>query len=72
MANVAQLVNCLQSLFLADEDRFITTPTFHVFELYAPHVGGQAVRTLFSAPRMGYERVGDKGHRCGGSRARRR
>ena len=40
MANVAQLVNCLQSLFLAHDDRFIATPTFHVFEMYAAHVGG--------------------------------
>jgi alpha-N-arabinofuranosidase len=61
MANVAQLVNCLQSLFLADGDRFLTTPTFHVFELYGAHVGGRSVRTLFSAPRITYERVKDKG-----------
>jgi alpha-L-arabinofuranosidase len=61
MANVAQLVNCLQSLFLADEDRFLATPTFHVFEMYGPHVGGQSVRTVFSAPRIGYQRVSDRG-----------
>jgi alpha-N-arabinofuranosidase len=61
MANVAQLVNCLQSLFLADQDRFVVTPTFHVFEAYKPHVGGQAVRTMFSAPRIGYDRVNGKG-----------
>jgi alpha-L-arabinofuranosidase len=61
MANIAQLVNCLQSLFLADGDRFVTTPTFHVFETYGAHVGGQAVRTQFGAPRMSYERVNDKG-----------
>jgi len=61
MANVAQLVNCLQSLFLADGDRFVATPTFHVFETYAAHVGGQSVRTLVSAPSIGYERVGGKG-----------
>ncbi|HEX2452647.1 MAG TPA: alpha-L-arabinofuranosidase C-terminal domain-containing protein [Vicinamibacterales bacterium] len=61
MANVAQLVNCLHSLFLADGDRFVVTPTFHVFETYAAHVGGQSVRTLISAPSVGYERVGSKG-----------
>ena len=49
MANVAQLVNCLHSLFLAHEDRFLATPTFDVFEMYGAHVGGQAVRTVFSA-----------------------
>jgi alpha-N-arabinofuranosidase len=57
MANIAQLVNCLQSLFLADGDRFIATPTFHVFELYGQHVGGDAVRTIVSAPRLSYQRV---------------
>jgi len=61
MANVAQLVNCLQSLFLATEDHFVATPTFHVFEMYAPHVGGQAVRSICSAPRITYDRVNGKG-----------
>jgi alpha-L-arabinofuranosidase len=61
MANVAQLVNCLHSLFLADGDRFVVTPTFHVFETYAAHVGGHSVRMLISAPSVGYERVGSKG-----------
>ena len=60
MANVAQLVNCLQSLFLAHEDRFVTTPTFHVFEMYAPHVGGQSLRTLVAAPGLSYERTNGK------------
>ncbi len=61
MANVAQLVNCLHSLFLAHEDRFVATPAFHVFELYAPHVGGQSVRTIVSAPVVTYARVDSTG-----------
>jgi alpha-N-arabinofuranosidase len=61
MANVAQLVNCLHSLFLAHEDRFVLTPNFHVFEMYAPHVGGQSVRAMFSAPSTTYQRVSDRG-----------
>ena len=71
MANVAQLVNCLQSLFLADGDRFVTTPTFHVFEAYGAHVGGQSVRTLVSAPSIGTSAWAPK-DRCGGWRARHR
>ena len=58
MAAVAQLINCLQSLFLASEDRLVTTPTFHVFEMYAAHQGAQSVRTLCSAPRPSYARNG--------------
>lgn len=58
MANVAQLVNCLQSLFLAHEDKFCVTPTYHVFAMYAPHQGAQAVRSVFSGPQASYTRNG--------------
>jgi alpha-N-arabinofuranosidase len=58
MANVAQLVNCLHSLFLAHEDKFILTPNYHVFEMFMPHMGARAVRSVFSAPRAKYTRNG--------------
>ena len=50
MAAVAQLVNCLQSLFFAHEDKFCVTPTYHVFDMYKSHQGAQSVRTVVSAP----------------------
>ncbi len=56
MANCAQLINCLNSLYLAHEDKFCVTPVGHVFAMYAAHQGGQAVRTLFNAPAITYER----------------
>ncbi len=52
MANVAQLINCIHSLFFAHEDKFVTTPTYHVFAMYAAHQGAQSVRTLVSAPEV--------------------
>ena len=58
MANCAQLINCLNSLYLAHEDKFVITPVGHVFELYANHQGGQALRTVFSAPNVHYDRDG--------------
>jgi alpha-N-arabinofuranosidase len=61
MANVAQLINCLHSLFLAHEDKFIVTPTFHVFEMFMPHMGARAVRTIFSAPEVKYTRTDKPG-----------
>ena len=61
MANIAQLVNCLHSLFLAHEDKFLATPTFDVFEMYGAHVGGESVRAVFSAPRIQYQRVSAPG-----------
>jgi alpha-N-arabinofuranosidase len=57
MANVAQLINTIHSLFLAYEDKFIATPNFHVFEMYAAHQGGQSLRTIFSAPTLSYKRT---------------
>jgi alpha-N-arabinofuranosidase len=58
MANIAQLINCLQALFLAHEDKFIVTPTYHVFDMYAAHQGAQSLRTMVSAPRLPYTRNG--------------
>ncbi|CAN5401322.1 alpha-N-arabinofuranosidase [soil metagenome] len=50
VANVAQSINCIHSLMLAQEDKFTLTPTFHVFQMYLPHRGAQAVRAEFTAP----------------------
>jgi alpha-N-arabinofuranosidase len=55
MANIAQLVNNLHSLFLADGDRFVATPTFHVFEMYKLHQGARAVRIAVQAPEVGFQ-----------------
>lgn len=44
MANIAQLINVLQAVLLVEGDQCIKTPTFHVFDLYRPHKGAQAVR----------------------------
>jgi alpha-L-arabinofuranosidase len=37
MANIAQMVNVLQSLILTRDDRMVLTPTYHVFDLYKVH-----------------------------------
>jgi alpha-L-arabinofuranosidase len=50
MAATAQLVNCINSLFIAHGDKFVRTPVFHVFAMYAAHQAGQAVRTNFASP----------------------
>ena len=50
VANVAQSINCIHSLMLAQGDKFAVTPTFHVFQMYLPHSGAQAVRAEFTAP----------------------
>src|SRR6266852_2132353 len=60
MANCAQLINCLNSLYLAHEDRFVVTPVGHVFEMYAGHQGGQGIRAEFSSPSISYDRDGKR------------
>ena len=37
MANIAQLVNVLQSVILTDGKHMILTPTYHVFDMYSMH-----------------------------------
>lgn len=49
MGNLAQTFNVLQAVALTQEEKMIVTPTGHVFTLYAPHQGAQAVHTLFEA-----------------------
>lgn len=56
MANCAQLINCLNSLYLAHEDRFVVTTVGHVFQMYAAHQGGESLRAIFSAPSVKYDR----------------
>jgi alpha-N-arabinofuranosidase len=56
MANIAQLVNCLQSLFLVHEDKLCVTPTYHVFDMYKEHQGADSVRTVVATPSISWGR----------------
>jgi alpha-N-arabinofuranosidase len=38
MTNVAQTINCIHSLFLAQGDRYTRTPPYYVFEMYREHM----------------------------------
>ena len=53
MANVAQTINCIHSLFLAQGDRFTRTPVYYVFEMYKNHMGAKS-RTAARALRRAY------------------
>ena len=39
MACIAQLANVLQAMVLTENDKMIVTPSYWVFEMYAPHQG---------------------------------
>ncbi|WP_101296138.1 alpha-N-arabinofuranosidase [Halegenticoccus soli] len=46
MANLAQTVNVLQCIIQTDEASAWATPTYQVFDLYKPHMGSTAFRTV--------------------------
>src|SRR6185295_12942855 len=50
MANVAQTVNCIHSLFLAQGDKFVRTPVYHVFDMYRSHMGARQVPVRHRVP----------------------
>jgi len=52
MANIAQAINVLQSMILTNADQMVTTPTYHVYDLFSDHQGGQSIRTLVSTPAL--------------------
>jgi alpha-N-arabinofuranosidase len=37
MANLAQMINVLQSVILTEGDKMVKTPTYHVFHMYKEH-----------------------------------
>ena len=49
MTNIAQTMNVLQAMILTDGARMLTTPTYHVFDMYQAHAGGQSLRVDFDA-----------------------
>jgi alpha-N-arabinofuranosidase len=58
MANIAQMVNVLQSLILTDHDKIVLTPTYHVFDLYKVHQ--EATSLPFELRSEDYEYNGKK------------
>ena len=52
MANVAQSINCIHSLFRAQGDKFVRTPVYHVFDMYRQHMGAHQVPLSNPAPEL--------------------
>ena len=55
MANIAQLVNVLQSVILTDGDKMVLTPTYHVFKMYSCHQGAELVQSHVETKQIGIE-----------------
>ncbi|MEQ9507273.1 MAG: alpha-L-arabinofuranosidase C-terminal domain-containing protein [Hyphomonas sp.] len=50
MTNIAQMVNVLQAMILADGPDMVLTPTYHVFEMFKPFQGAEALPVTYDAP----------------------
>ena len=55
MANIAQLVNVLQSVILTEGDRMILTPTYYVFNMYKNHQEATLVESYIDTKNIGVE-----------------
>ena len=55
MANIAQMVNVLQSVLLTDGDKMIKTPTYHVFNMYKHHQDAELVDSFIETEEIGLE-----------------
>jgi alpha-N-arabinofuranosidase len=50
MANIAQIVNVLQSVILTDKEKMIVTPTYHVFEMFKVHQDARSLPVVLTTP----------------------
>ena len=51
MANIAQMVNVLQSIILTEGDKMVLTPTYHAFDLFKVHQDSTLLDTEFESPK---------------------
>ena len=54
MANIAQIVNVLQSVILTDGAKMLLTPTYHVFEMYKDHQGASLIGSSVDSPTLSH------------------
>ena len=57
MANIAQMVNVLQSMILTQDDQMVLTPSYYVFKMYKAHQGGKLVQVNIDSPVYSYEGI---------------
>lgn len=54
MANIAQIVNVLQALILASDDKIVLTPTYYAFDMYKVHQNALRVKTITQSSDYSY------------------
>ncbi len=50
MANIAQMINVLQSMILTDKEKMLLTPTYYVFEMFKVHQGATSLPIALTSP----------------------
>jgi alpha-N-arabinofuranosidase len=55
MANIAQMVNVGHELVLTDGPRTFRTPTYWIYEMYAPHQGGMSLPVRVEAGKIHFD-----------------
>ncbi|MGG4143305.1 alpha-N-arabinofuranosidase [Paenibacillus algorifonticola] len=58
MANIAQIVNVLQSVILTEGEKMLLTPTYHIFDMFKVHQDAELLDTHTSSAR--YEHGDEK------------
>ena len=53
MANIAQIVNVLQSVILTEGDKMVLTPTYHVFDMYKQHQEAELLESFIETSSVG-------------------
>ena len=53
MANIAQVVNVLQSVILTEGSKMLLTPTYHVFRMYKYHQNAQLLESFVETKEIG-------------------
>ena len=48
-ANIAQMINVLQSMIMTDKEKMVLTPTYYVFKMYVPFQDATFVPVAFNA-----------------------
>jgi alpha-N-arabinofuranosidase len=53
MANIAQMVNVLQSVILTEGEKMVLTPTYHVFNMYKCHQDAELLDSYLETSEIG-------------------
>lgn len=57
MANIAQMVNVIQSLVLTKGEKMVVTPTWHVFDMYKVHQDARLLPATVKAPDYTHDEI---------------